>query len=98
MAEPIPNKEQFTLLIRQAIEEINQKTGQPFKTIRQELVDKIGRKLSTLEYWERIDNFTWPKRPELEVLAEAIYVQLFDRSWLEHFLTHGKHPNPKEFT
>lgn len=98
MTEPIPNKEQFTLLLRQAIEKINQKTGLQFKKIRQELGDKVGRKVSTIEYWERTDNFTLPKRSELEGLAEAVYPQLFDRSWLDQFLMHGKHPDPDTFS
>lgn len=98
MTRPIPNKEQFSILLNQAIGNINQLTGQKFYAVRQELATAIGRKKSTIEYWERTDNHTYPQKGELEGLAEAVYCQLFDRAWLDQFLLHGRHPNSDTFS
>ncbi|MCA9929117.1 MAG: hypothetical protein KC419_11585 [Anaerolineales bacterium] len=98
MVKSISNKEQFTLLLKRAIERINQLTGKQFQAIRQELSADIGRKVYTIEYWERVDNHTLPRQTELEGLADSIYRQLLDRNWLDAFLFHGKHPDADTYS
>lgn len=98
MAFDIPNKEQFSFLLRNAIERISEIEGQNLRIIRQQLASTIDRKVSAIEYWERTNNYTLPKHSELEGLADTIYSQLLDIDWLYKFLLQGKHPNPKLFS
>ena len=92
-----PDKEQFTILLKQAVEKLCQTTGKRFYVVKQELANEIGRKVFTIEYWERADNNTLPKQSELEGLAEAIFRQLLDEQWLDAFLFHGRHPAADSF-
>ncbi len=90
---------QFGELLTEAIYKIKSLTSKPVGIIEEELGNALGKDgRASIESWRRPNSRPPAKVEDVIKLAHIIAEHTdFDRQWLQRFLHHGRHPNPKEF-